>query len=417
MPILHRDKFCRQHDNDSANRDLLTVMLTMTAKILGRPNYWDELNFAASLQTHLHDRSVPSIDEATAGRRPSLDDFREACLLAFYEFHQSPGEKAWLRIGNLTRKAHHYRLHQIDQRAGPLSCMANALDEEERDEWKVLWWCIFCLDSYSNITAAIPFVIQIDSIRTSLLTDARPPDGHGGARPEILLPDEPDLLWKVAKEVISLGRHVNFNMHIVTTALLRESATLYRLWYQAPSERLKSRIAAFETHTAALRLALPPWYLRTTRDVLHDESCEDYHARLICVLHINATRLLTALSLPQQGSDGEEATFRAKTLAYLQDIVAVVEQWDGQRSTGVDPAVCFIIYAALVVLQFHIDLLGGKEPELDSRLGTCRTLLLLFLEQFADFWYLPKFLISEWYHWDGGVGLVPTGLELTLFSL
>lgn len=54
------------------------------------------------------------LEEDIAGDSPSLDQFRKACLVAFYEFHQFPGHQSWMRIGRLTRMAYRIGLDRLE---------------------------------------------------------------------------------------------------------------------------------------------------------------------------------------------------------------------------------------------------------------------------------------------------------------
>ncbi|KAL9572041.1 hypothetical protein ACKAV7_003758 [Fusarium commune] len=372
MALFRRDKFFRQFESGAVTRDLLLVIFALTVKILGRRELCDGLRLEERLR-HIRERN--GLDSGTSATRWSLDDFRQACLLAYYEFHEHPGERAWLRVGHLTRKAYYCGLHQLDNHD---RCDGNddgdgdgdgdgvGGDDDDKDEWRYVWWCIFCLDSYSNITAASPFVVHVESIRTSLITN---PGREGGRKALIFLPDQPEMFWQTVEAIASHGHNVNFNLHIVTTAILREAATLYRLWWQNPSDRLQDRLTTLEHHLTEIRLALPPRYLNIARDALHEESHREYHARLICVLHLHISRLIICLPLHLQKSEEKRKGMWYKTLEYCQDIVAVVKQWDNQHSPSVDPAVCFIAYTVLVILHLH------------------------YRKQFATFWYLPRLLI------------------------
>ncbi|KAH7118210.1 putative fungal-specific transcription factor [Dactylonectria estremocensis] len=358
IPLFRRDEFIRQFEFGTVNRELLITVLALTAKILGRPSYWTEQGLNDCL-SHLQART--------------------ACLLAFYGFHQHPGEKAWLQIGQLTRKAYRYGLRQLDNDNQSAMLACSPLVGDEVDKWRHVWWCIFCLDSYSNITTASPFIVHVESIRTSLLTG---PGEEGRRKTQIFLPDETDTLWQIVVEITSHGKHLNFNLHVVTTLILREAATLYQLCWQNPLERLHRLLGALKNHLTAVRLALPPRYMKVTRDVLHDEPCSAYHARLICLLHLHK-------------SEEQRLCLWHKTFEYCQDIVDVVKQWGSQHSTSVDPAVCFIIYTALVILHLHYTTLASSKPERQATLGTQKYILRLFLEQFAFSWNLPRFLISK----------------------
>lgn len=395
IPLFPKGKLFQQYEYGAISRNLLLTIFVVTAKILGPPSFWSDSNVEDCvrylLQTNVIDKDSPST-------RLSLDDFRQACLLAFYAFHQYPGERAWMRIGHLTRRAYQCGLHQIDNRD---RCLAfdhnNPMSDEQAEEWRYVWWCIYCLDSYSNITAATPFVVEIESVKTALVTTsfADPADNRPDLTSPKFLPAETSLLWATTRDITSKRGDFGFNVHIVTTTLLREAATIYRLRTQNPSERLQARQAALEDHLSAVRLALPARYLSGARNTLIDESSSEHHARLICVLHLHAARVLICLPLDPQRNETEWLDRWHRNLEYCQDIVAIVRQWDGQFCSTVDPAVCFIILGTLLFLHLHGISGSNSQPELQARLATYKDMLLLFLHQFASTWNLVRFLISK----------------------
>lgn len=177
------------------------------------------------------------------------------------------------------------------------------MSEDEIEEWRSLWWCIYCLDSYCNITAATPFVVELDSVKTALVQNFQLADRQTVSEAAIFLPAETELLWKTSKDITSRGGDFNFNIHIVTTTLLRGAAKLSRLWKQNPSEGLRSRFEALEHDLSTVRLSLPTRYFNLARNVLLNESSYEHHARLICILHLHASRFL--LSFPVHLKDNE----------------------------------------------------------------------------------------------------------------
>ena len=371
------------------NRELLLTIISITAKIQGLTNIYTDPSLEGFLEYHLTSKAV---DGEHFGTPMSLCNFQQACLLAFFEFHQYPGQKAWSRIGHITRKAYQHGLHQIDNQDQCSLFEYNAMTAGEAEEWRRVWWCIYCLDSYCNITASTPFVVEIDSIRTALTKTSETTDSQVVPT---FLPPETSVLWKTVKEITAQGGDFNFNMHIVTTALLREAAKLSRLQRQNPSDRRRSRFSALEDHISAVRMAMPARYLNVTRNVLANETSSEQHSRLICILHLHAARLLTLVpgSL-QEDPSGWEDRWQG-TLGYCEDIVSVVKHWDAQLCPSVDPAVCFIILAAFMILHLHSKDGANSDSELLDRLTTNKDLLLLFLELFASIWHLPRFLISK----------------------
>jgi hypothetical protein len=72
---------------------------------------------------------------------PTLDQFRQSCMLAFFEFHQYPEHQSWMRITKLTRMAYRVGLDRLETlRSRHLK--RRKLSEEDLDEWRAVWWCI-----------------------------------------------------------------------------------------------------------------------------------------------------------------------------------------------------------------------------------------------------------------------------------
>ncbi len=98
----------------------------------------------------------------------SLDQFRRAYLLAFYEFHQFPGRQSWLRVGRVTRMAYRIGLDRLD-RIRMLYHDWSTVSDEDIQEWRSLWWCIYRLDTYSNLSCGTPYLIDDAFISTSFV--------------------------------------------------------------------------------------------------------------------------------------------------------------------------------------------------------------------------------------------------------
>lgn len=394
IPLFRQETLLRRYESGTLSRSLLLTIFVVSAKILGPPKFWTNDSLEASVRRLLE---AKLIDKENTTKRISLDNFRQACLLAFYAFHQYPGDKAWTRIGQLTRKAYQCGLHQIDNSDRFSAFERDSISKDELDEWRRVWWFIYCLDSYSNITAATPFVVENDSVKTALVITSL--SNSAGSPMEltktIFLPTETSMLWKTTKEVIDARGDFAFNIHIVTTTLLRQAATVNRLRMQNPSSQLQTRLMALRDHLSAVRLALPVRYLNPGRNALIDESGSEHHTRLISVLHLHAAGILLCLPSERNRNVPEWLNSWQQTLEYCQDITSIVKQWDSQYFPSVDPAVCFVISGTLIILHLHCCV--NSAPDLQMRLVTYKDVLLLFLEQFASVWSLPRFLISKSY--------------------
>ena len=391
--MLRRRAFLQRYEQGFINRSLLLTILGVSAKIQGLTSVWANPGLDNCLGFLL--ASTKIADEEISNSLVSLDNFQQACLLAYYEFHQYPGQNAWLKIGQLTRKAYQCGLHQLDNRDQCPLFDTNPMSDDEIEEWRSLWWCIYCLDSYCNITAATPFGVELDSVKTGLVQNSQSAESQFVSEATIFLPAETELLWKTSKDIASRGGDFNFNIHIVTTTILRGAAKLSRLWKQNPSERLRSRFEALEYDLSAVRLSLPSHYFNLARNVLLNESSSEHHARLVCILHLHASRFLLSFPVHLREDKSEWLDRWRRTLEYCEDIVLVVREWNAPQCLSVDPAVCLIISEALMIIHLHSQDVANSEPELQARLRSHKDLLLLFLEQFAAIWHLPCFLISK----------------------
>ncbi|KAI0161530.1 hypothetical protein GGR57DRAFT_361092 [Xylariaceae sp. FL1272] len=217
IPLFRVAHFLKQYDEGIADRTLFITMITVTAKILGPINFWkaDDLESCMSYLLQL-----TSLDTNFLSTQFSLDTFRFECLLAYYEFHQFPGSSSWTRISNLCRKLYSVGVNQIDSSRDLCSAFdASLASEDDVEDWRYLFWCMYCLDTYANFTFGTPFVIELESINTSLVR--RSAQGTDNlalvSNAKIFLPDEIDDIWKTAKDVVSHTSTANFNIHLITT--------------------------------------------------------------------------------------------------------------------------------------------------------------------------------------------------------
>lgn len=305
IPLFRKEDFLQQYEGGTINRSLLLTVLAVTAKSLGLPHGWQVANIDDCLQQLL------KTDPLDAPTQPALllDAFRQSCLLAFYRFHQGHGGDAWDYISRLSRKALRLGLHQLDSTDRYNSFGDILANPANLEEWRYVWWCIYCLDSYSNITAATPFVLEKESIQTALVATSLEgsSDSRVGSREPQFLPTDTKNLWRISAEMGCLSTPASyFNMHIVTTSLLREAAAIFRLRRQNPSEALRDRQSQFRDHLSAVVLSLPPQFLREARNAFTNESSLDHHARLVCLLHLHAARLLNTITFDM--SDDSEWT-------------------------------------------------------------------------------------------------------------
>ncbi|KAI1340071.1 hypothetical protein F5Y15DRAFT_63272 [Xylariaceae sp. FL0016] len=391
VPLFQKNSFLSLYDNGLAYRDLVVTMITVTARILGPISYWRTEDVKTCIGWLL---KSTSFQDDSAEAQMTLDQFRQQCLLAYYEFHQFPGPSSLMRISRVTRKAYAVGLNQIDNPDLCSAFDAAIATEDEVEDWRCIWWCVYCLDSYSNIPSGAPFIVELESINTALARRNNGQQGEGPVSPQkIFLPEEVDELWKTAQELVASSCMSNYNMHMITTTILRQAGSLLRL--RTEGKRLPSRLAAVKRNLASLRLALPPRYLNPARNVLKAETNADHHTRLTNILHLHMVRLI--VSMPSDSETNEEVLMGdwQQSLETVQDMVSVFEQWNNHYSHQVDPAICLIVFSGLWIMNIYRRTIADTSQPLYYNLIQGENMFLLFLRQFSSLWSLPELLIQQ----------------------
>jgi hypothetical protein len=336
--------------------------------------------------------SSSTVEDDLLTNFPSLDQFRKSCILAFYEFHQFPGHQAWIRVGKLTRMAYRIGLDRLENlRARHTEW--RFLSKEDLDEWRAVWWCIYHLDSYSNLSSGTPFLIDEDLVDTAMITlNTAQPSNVEDAAPQVLLSLHLENLWKLLPAVISHPETLIRNIKHITTTMLRKAGLLMRVRFVKPQEETIGRITDVERQLSALRLALPPNWLNPKRNAFSHESRTNHHARLITVLHLHMTQLFLSVISCTMLQDEEWMTSWQQVLEACQNIASIAEQWDNEFCMKVDPSITFILFAALIFLEFQKKSTATSSPTLRSQIDHDKTVLHLQLKQFERLWTLPRLL-------------------------
>ncbi|KAF9776004.1 hypothetical protein IL306_005859, partial [Fusarium sp. DS 682] len=319
----------------------------------------------------------------------ALNQWRTTCLLAWYGFHQYPGNAQELRITALVRKAYQYGLHQIDSMDNQTSFGWDTASPDSLEDWRHVWWCIYLLDSYSSFATAAPHLVETESIRTALLQGGSP-KLHDFRPRELFLPFSRDSLWKLVQDITMSGVEQTFNVHLVINTLLKDVVALFRLNKQNPCDSIRDRIFVLKDHLSTIQLALPHNFMRHTRDVLAGETVAIYNIRLQTLLKIYAIRLV--LCLPSRRLDSAHWPIAwEQNLEICYQMFDVLRQWDTQVVLAVDPAVCQIFLPVLMFLHLHSQ--SSSDPTLVAQLDRRKNVVKLLLQKYALHWALPRFLL------------------------
>lgn len=356
---------------------------------MGLNSLADEQNLDARIDRLL---SSSLLEDDIIGTTPSLDQFRKACLLAFYDFHQFPGHQSWMRIGQITRMAYRTGLDRLESLRALYPDWAS-LSNDEIQEWRSVWWCIYRLDSYSNLSSGTPVLIDHQFVNTSFILDHFDQSPSGEAIPqEVYLPSDYADLWKLLPIFALSPKTFLKNVHIISIAAMRQTAAAIRMHFSRPREDMTDSLADVQRQLSTLSLSLPPGWFNPARNAFADESHDDHHARLVTVLHFMMARLLHAVLCCAQANKEEPLLIWQQVLEVCQDIASIMERWNSLFGMKVDPAISFIPFTALIFLDLHKKSTALAQPILHSKIQHNQTVLRLHLEQFARVWTLPRLL-------------------------
>ncbi|PKK43361.1 hypothetical protein CI102_12213 [Trichoderma harzianum] len=393
IPIFINSHFLSDCRNLVYSHDLILTIVVITAKLTGYVFTTATFDIDSCIDEIL---SAGSLEEEMFGNSPSIDQFRKSCLLAFYEFHQFPGRQAWMRIGKLTRMAMWTGLDRLEIIKSKYPSW-RTMTERQLEEWRLIWWCIYRLDSYANLSSGTPYLIDETLAYTSLLQEVpgRAPieDQHDSVHENFLLSSHHNSLWGAISIISSQSREISsFNFHIITTTLLRAAVRAIRVHslQQQPEVRCLDDI---ERHLSAVRLSLPTNYLNTRRNAFSNETGPDHHARLVTLFHLNLVQfLLSVINCYRREQDDEWILRWQRVYEACQDLASISEQWNSSHNLRVDPAISMIIFAALIFLDVHKKSASALVWGSHSSIEHSERVLMMQLEQLATIWTLPRLL-------------------------
>ncbi len=369
------------------------VVYGISARLIGKPNIRVEADVDSELKQLVHNQQIKadSILDSKA-----LHEWQAACLLTWYGFHQRLGteDEMHIAITTLTRKAYHLGLHQIDSPRNRGCYGWDVLDESRLEDWRRVWWCVYILDSYSSFSTATPTQVETESIQATLPLDPAVVMSKCPQSAKIFLPAELEGLPAVTQDI---GRGLvdkGFGFHMAVNTLLKAAVAIHRLSKQNPGDYITGRISALRDHLAALQLTLPPYYMRPTPDAIGGEPLPRFNARLQTQLKFHSIRLLLNLSELSMDTNPWLSQWQ-ENLDICYRMFKVIQHWDSRSSLTVDPAICFIASSLLVMLHLHSNSSANSNAVLLAQLKRRKEVVRLFLENYASYWRLPRFLLGK----------------------
>ncbi|EED13285.1 fungal specific transcription factor, putative [Talaromyces stipitatus ATCC 10500] len=366
-------------------------MAIITAKLIGFSPDGSELDTRID---HLLSSNHLELD--MMGDMPTLNELRKAYLLAFYEFHQFPGNQSWMRIGKLTRIAYRVGLDKLE-RLPTLYPDWASISQADLQEWRSLWWCIYKIDSYMNFASGTPYLIDRDFTNTGLTMSQQfllsANEGVNGPQP-VYLPPSSRGLWEVLPALGSDPDTFLANIHIITVTVVRDIASVGRILVLHLDGDILPPFSEIERQLSALRLALPPGWLNPDRNAFAGESQGDHHARLVTIFQLSFAQLYLAMLSCRGKEDHDWARSWQKVLENCQDIARAAAQWDSSFCVKVDPAITFILLPTLIFLELHkATNVSSSAFNFQASIEHDQTIVRLLLDQFAKIWTLPRLLV------------------------
>ncbi|KAH8686340.1 hypothetical protein BGZ61DRAFT_589546 [Ilyonectria robusta] len=391
FPLFRQGTLLEQVENGAIVDPLPSVIYALSTKAMETDFWCGNVDVHAALSS-LADSTTVDVDSVVEPL--ALNQWRTACLLAWYCFHQTPGKAEAIRIAVLTQKAYQCGLHQIDSVQNRVSFGWDKMSEPMLEDWRHIWWCVYILDCYASFSTATPHQVETQSIRTALVGSTPQLDPNQNLTPQkLFLPPDAAGLWTLVQDISRSEGDKASSLHLVVSILLKEVVTTHRLYGQNPCTSLGERMSALEDHLSAVQLALPTNYMRQTRDILHGESDAHFHWRLLTLLKVHSARLIIRLPCHSLNPSEWDARWQ-ENLEVCYRMVEVIQQWDSPCPPSIDPAVCFICLSLLMLLHLHGLSSGVSRPQLREQVVRRKNIVRLFLHNYARHWTLPQFLLD-----------------------
>jgi hypothetical protein len=261
------------------------------------------------------------------------------------------------------------------------------VSDEDIQEWRALWWCIYRLDTYSNLALGTPYQID-DTVINTFFTFSETKSATQG----ILLPPNLNGLSELLPAITSDPETLLDNIHNITIATMRQAGTVLRMHMLRWQAGIPEQLAKVERQLTTLRVALPQGWLNPRRNVFSNETSVDHHARLITVFHLRMAQLLVSLvDCGQRRADDWVSSWQ-RILETCQDIAALAGQWDSAFCLAVDPAITFTIFTTLIFLDLHRKSGPLLDDSLRSSIDHDITVLHLQLRHFGTIWTQARLL-------------------------
>ena len=409
-PLFRKANFLIKHNAGQTQDSLLSAMLalstanSMNIEVAG-------LGFSNVSETYALHAWQACSDIVIYGSAASVDDLKTLFLLGLYEFRNSPNRRAWNVTGHVVRQAYHYGLHQVESPGGCTFLDVENTDPLEKEGLRYLWWSIYTLDTCCNLTITTPSSIDLDMVNTYLPGGKLERWANGQPLPaeshQLSLRGDmqglSELIARASQSWHKIGGtsdsdyNINFLIRIINTSIIRECSNARQIAAHNSSLRAQQRWQTQSNLLAALKLAIPAGYLDPRRDLLSGESGHDHALRLVTLIEVNLASLWLYLPKPY-----DKAGSRAWIMDWCSAVdttertIEIVKHWDPSLMYLADPAIGYIIFISMILVQTHnrLDRKAIGAAVTKGRSEDSWQLLKLFLQRLSNYWLLCKALLA-----------------------
>jgi hypothetical protein len=394
FPMFRKPTFEQGFRDSRIPESLLSAMFAVSARFVPEADMIQHFGQVSTPWEKFAEVSHRQSRDQHNGNGPiCLDDIKTAALLAIYEYTTYPGRKAWMYVGNVTRLALCARLHQIDSQR-----VLTSLSNTEREEWRFVWWVIWKLDSTINVAAFSPFGIDCQSIGTAMVSTTVADFTNGIVNPSTntLLETDPVKSWKSIRETLAIDPGDGFNVHLVTTMLLRAvSQCQQRLDANCTNEEIQ-RLMALRNTFSCMRLALPGCYFDGSKGP--GEGFYAHRHRLETIVMFYTAQLIINEPVKSPGAAGESVSINSwrDSITCAEDLASVFHHWKAEYFAVADPIMSCAIYHAYCALTIYkMSIASENNGDLgvvETRIQNALDLLSISLDNFARWWEMARIL-------------------------
>lgn len=393
FPLFRRPVLFEHFSKGLLPTDLLAVMMALAARFSPRAGLFLDLNldgWEALLNCSLTQQ--PSERASTL----DLNAVKREFLVALFEYTRSPGLRAWKQAGVMTRTAIGHGLHNMDSPGNQ-----RLLGEDEAEECRFVWWCIWKLDGCFNGVALTPLCTD-DRFATTYLVSTTVSDfTMGKTQPSSRTRLDLSIsgLEQFLRRMNSLDTVALETLCLYFAGLIREYHTLRCRMSTAPDE-CRQGLRNIRSTCHIIRNCIPAWFLRPQRNYGKQESPREHRVRLMALLEYNILGINCHLPLAEDdgGTNPLDLDRWQQCVGFAQEMVELFRCWDVSYDTHVDPMITCAMWYVSVLLAIHAmaarlinSPLNGERRQMETALAY----MVSALRRFSTWWGIAEKLLDS----------------------